>query len=114
MNIQEHTPATSDAAPTSGCGCGGGCGDAALPVPAPVLTADPRLDVREIPHSRRHATVLDTVGAVPAGGALVLVAPHAPRPVLAEIMARYPDAFAVEWLQSGPEVWQVRLSRVAS
>ncbi|MEV1143090.1 DUF2249 domain-containing protein, partial [Micromonospora sp. NPDC049799] len=45
----------------------------------------------------------------PASAALV--APHAPRPLLAEVEARYGDGMTTEWLQDGPEVWQVRLSR---
>ena len=102
-----------------GCGCGGGgggCGGgggarSGGPAPAAVLSLDPRIDVREIPPGQRHETVLAAVAAVPAGGALVLVAPHAPRPLLAQIETGHPGEFALEWLQSGPEVWQLRLVR---
>lgn len=78
---------------------------------APVLSDDPRLDVRAIPHARRHAMVIGAAGAIKPGQALVLVAHHAPRPVLAEVQQRYPGQFTLEWLQEGPEVWQVRLRR---
>lgn len=102
-----------------GGGCGGACGcggDApgGAAAEAPVLSIDPRLDVREIPHDRRHATVLAALDSVPAGGALVLVAPHAPRPLLAEIEARHPGRFELDWLQEGPTVWQLRLQRAAA
>ena len=119
MTQQDHDHGPQVAARSGGgsCGCGGGggggCGGDAASAPAAVLSIDPRLDVRDIPHERRHATVLDTVDVIPAGGALVLVAPHAPRPLLAEIDTRYPGGFTTEWLQSGPEVWQVRLRRTA-
>jgi uncharacterized protein (DUF2249 family) len=56
--------------------------------------------------------VLSALDTVPPGGALVLVAPHAPRPLLAEIRTRYGGQFGVDWLQNGPDVWQVRLERV--
>jgi uncharacterized protein (DUF2249 family)/iron-sulfur cluster repair protein YtfE (RIC family) len=92
------------------CGCGGDAGRAGAE--AAVLTIDPRLDVRQIPHSHRHAAVLSALDTVPPGGALVLVAPHAPRPLLAEIRTRYGGQFGVDWLQNGPDVWQVRLERV--
>jgi uncharacterized protein (DUF2249 family)/iron-sulfur cluster repair protein YtfE (RIC family) len=96
-------------------GCGGACGcggDRAAPdAPAPTLTIDPRLDVRQLPHHQRHAAVLAALDALPDGGALVLVAPHAPRPLLAEIESRYRGGMAAEWLQDGPQTWQVRLSR---
>ncbi|GAA2358560.1 DUF2249 domain-containing protein [Dactylosporangium salmoneum] len=94
-----------------GCGCGGdrGGADAA----APVLSIDARIDVRALPHDQRHARVLAAVDVLPADAALVLVAPHAPRPLLAEIDARYPGQIDTEWLQEGPDVWQIRLHRQA-
>lgn len=91
------------------CGCGGDSGSAEAP--APVFTVDARLDVRALPHGERHARVLAALDALPADGALVLVAPHAPRPLLAEIDSHYAGLIDAEWLQEGPEVWQVRLHR---
>src|SRR5690606_1154217 len=84
------------------CGCGGDGGGSTAE--AEILTIDPRLDVREIPHARRHAAVLAALESTPPGGALVLVAPHAPRPLLAEVAQRFGDQFTVDWLQEGPEV----------
>ncbi|GAA0711845.1 DUF2249 domain-containing protein [Dactylosporangium roseum] len=92
-----------------GCGCGGDTGRA--DVAAPVLSLDARVDVRGIPHDQRHARVLTAVDALPADAALVLIAPHAPRPLLAEIDARYPGQIDITWLQEGPDVWQIRLYR---
>lgn len=94
-----------------GCGCGGDAGDATAE--APMLSIDPRLDVRDLPHGQRHARVLAALDALDTDGALVLIAPHAPRPLLAEIDSRYRGQMAVEWLQDGPEVWQLRLHRLA-
>jgi len=100
-----------------GCGCGGcGCGgDAPGAASAAVatLTIDPRIDVRDLPHAQRHARVLAALETVPEDGALVLVAPHAPLPLLAEIDRRYAGQFATDWLQEGPDIWQVRVRRVA-
>lgn len=97
-----------------GCGCGGcGCGgdSGTAEASAPRLTVDPRIDVRELPHAQRHAAVLSALESIGPGDALVVIAPHAPERLLAEIDARYGGAFTVEWLQSGPEVWQLRLLR---
>jgi uncharacterized protein (DUF2249 family) len=95
-----------------GCGCGG---DQGRPdAPASVLTVDARLDVRDLPHGHRHPAVLAAIDALPADGALVLVAPHAPRPLLTEIATRYPGQIDVQWLQDGPDVWQIRLHRLNS
>lgn len=98
----------------AGCGGGCGCGGDAAPTDAPaaVLSIDPRLDVRDVPHGQRHARVLAALDTLAADGALVLVAPHAPRPLLAEIDARYAGQVSAEWLQDGPDVWQIRLHRL--
>ena len=102
---------------TGGCGGGGcGCGGdsaAAADADAPLLAIDPRLDVRDLPHGERHARVLAAIDALPVDAAMVLVAPHAPRPLLAEIDARYAGQVTAEWLQNGPDVWQIRLQRAS-
>ncbi|MDB1086773.1 DUF2249 domain-containing protein [Streptomyces sp. ACA25] len=86
-------------------GCGGtcACGDAEE-------AAVPELDVREIPHALRHATVFGALDAVPAGRAMVLVAPHDPLPLLGQLEDRAPGAFAVEYLERGPEAWRLQLT----
>lgn len=93
----------------SGCGCGGDLG--AADAPATLLSVDTRIDVRSLPHDERHPRVLAAIDALPGDGALVLIAPHAPRPLLAEIDARYPGQVDTQWLQDGPDVWQIRLHR---
>jgi uncharacterized protein (DUF2249 family) len=94
---------TEETEETGGCGGACGCGGAEE-------TAEPELDVREVPHALRHATVFGALDAVPAGTAMVLLAPHDPLPLLAQIEQRSPGAFAVEYLERGPETWRLRLS----
>lgn len=103
-----------ESAGTGGCGGACGCGgDApATGEEAAMLSIDPRLDVRDVPHAERHARVLAALDALQPGDALVLIAPHAPRPLLAEIDRRYGAGMSAEWLQDGPDVWQIRLQRV--
>jgi uncharacterized protein (DUF2249 family) len=100
----------ADAPARGSCGCGGDRAEVA-DAPAPVLSVDARLDVRSVPHAQRHARVLSAVSELPADGALVLIAPHAPMPLLAEIDRRFPGQIDGQWLQEGPDVWQVRLHR---
>ncbi|MFD7690912.1 DUF2249 domain-containing protein [Streptomyces sp. NPDC059781] len=91
---------------SAGGGCGGTCdcgGSDDVEVP--------ELDVREVPHALRHATVFGALGAVPAGRAMVLVAPHDPLPLLRQIEDRHPGVFAVDYRQRGPEAWRLLLTR---
>ncbi|MFI1162811.1 DUF2249 domain-containing protein [Streptomyces sp. NPDC020801] len=90
--------------PAAGDGCGGGCACGGVDEDVP------ELDVREVPHALRHATVFGALDAVPAGRAMVLVAPHDPLPLLAQIEQRSPGHFAVEYLERGPEAWRLLLS----
>lgn len=88
-------------------GCGGhscACGEQDEP--------DPVLDVRDIPHAIRHATVFGAFDAVPAGGTLVLVAPHDPLPLLHQLADRAGGRLGVDYEERGPEAWRLRLTRV--
>ena len=94
------------AAAKGGCGGACSCGEtdgAELP----------ELDARTVPHAIRHATIFGALDAVPAGGGMVLVAPHDPVPLLGQLEARAPGVFAVDYLERGPEAWRLRFTRVA-
>ena len=71
----------------------------------------PELDVRNVPHAIRHATVFGALDAVRPATGLVLVAPHDPLPLLAQIEQRAPGAFEVSYLERGPEAWRLQLLR---
>ncbi len=86
-------------APETGCGCGGHA------------EPDPVLDARTIPHAVRHGAIFGAFDAIPPGGSLVLVAPHAPVPLLAQLAERAP--IEVEMLVEGPTEWHVRITRTA-
>ncbi|MBE3076675.1 MAG: DUF2249 domain-containing protein [Actinobacteria bacterium] len=88
-------------------GCGGECG-CGQQDPAGVL---PELDARAVPHAIRHAAIFGALDSVGAGGGLVLVAPHDPLPLLAQLEQRSPGLFSVDYLERGPESWRVRFIR---
>ena len=83
---------------SGGCGCGGH--DDQTPV----------LDVRTIPHAVRHGAVFGAFDAVPAGASLIIVAPHAPTPLLAQLAQRAP--IEAEYVVEGPDEWHVRITRL--
>lgn len=98
----DHPDAAPRPVSEGGCACGGH--DEGVP----------ELDVRVVPHSIRHATIFGALDAVRPGEALVLVADHAPVPLLAQLEQRAPGAFATAWEEEGPEVWRLRLVRRAA
>jgi uncharacterized protein (DUF2249 family) len=71
----------------------------------------PELDVRVIPHAVRHAAILGALTAIPVGAAMDIVAPHDPKPLLAQIAEREGGAIAVSYLDRGPQDWKLRLTR---
>ena len=79
-------------------------------VAAPVL-AGPDLDVRDLPPARRHTTIFDTYRALLPGKAFVLVNDHDPKPLRYQFEAEHAGQFTWDALESGPEVWRVRIGR---
>ncbi|WP_338748969.1 DUF2249 domain-containing protein [Janibacter alittae] len=77
----------------------------------PLAQEIPVLDVRPIPRSIRHATVIGALSAIGPGRALDLVAPHDPRPLLRQVEGLEPDTWNVEYLEEGPDTWTLRLTR---
>ena len=93
--------ASAEAAdPAHDCGCH-----------EPDIAGYPELDARAVPHAIRHATVFGALDGVRANGGLVLVAPHDPKPLLAQLERRNPGEFTVEYLERGPEAWRLALVR---
>lgn len=72
---------------------------------------DPVLDARLIPHAVRHAAIFGALDSLGTGQGLVIVAPHDPKPLLAQAQARYADGVRVTYLQQGPDAWHVRIGR---
>ncbi|MFV0458333.1 MAG: DUF2249 domain-containing protein [Actinomycetales bacterium] len=83
----------------SGCGC------------SDPHTELPELDARAIGHPIRHAAIKGALGSLRPGAGLVLVAPHDPLPLLRQVEEEAPGAFAVEYLQRGPDAWRLAFTR---
>jgi uncharacterized protein (DUF2249 family) len=70
------------------------------------------LDVCEIPHGRRHPRIFGTFARLAPGQSFVLVNNHDPKPLRREFQATYPDQFGWDYIEAGPDRWQVRISRL--
>jgi uncharacterized protein (DUF2249 family) len=70
-----------------------------------------QLDVRVIPPREKHPAIFQTFDSLEPGQAFVLVNDHDPFPLRYQFEAERPDAFAWEYLEKGPTVWRVLISR---
>lgn len=70
------------------------------------------LDVREIPHGRRHPRIFGIYARLAPGESFVLVNNHDPKPLRREFQATYPDQFGWDYVEAGPDRWQVRIGRL--
>lgn len=77
-------------------------------------TPDRIIDVRtEIPKVR-HELIFTSFEKLAADTAFVLVNDHDPKPLYYQLAAENAGEFSWEYLEEGPEVWRVRIGRVAA
>lgn len=69
------------------------------------------LDVRVIPPREKHPTIFSTFGALQPGESFVLVNDHDPVPLRYQLEAQQAGRYGWEYLEQGPAVWRVRISR---
>ena len=71
------------------------------------------IDVRNIAPRERHPLIFGRFDALQAGESMQLVNDHDPRPLYYQFEQRYPAQFDWTYLQAGPDLWQVRITRTA-
>lgn len=72
------------------------------------------LDVRAEAPKRRHELIFETFGTLPVNDGYVLVNDHDPKPLKYQFEAENAGEFSWEYLEQGPEVWRVRIGRIAA
>ena len=73
--------------------------------------ADTVLDVRQEPPARRHDLIFEAFHWLEPGSSFVLVNDHDPKPLWYQFEAEYTGKFSWDYVESGPEVWRVRIGR---
>lgn len=71
-----------------------------------------QLDVRVIPPREKHPTIFQTFAELSPGESFVLVNDHDPFPLRYQFEAERPGEFGWTYLEQGPQVWRVEISRV--
>jgi uncharacterized protein (DUF2249 family) len=70
------------------------------------------VDVREIVPRDRHPLIFRTFDGLAPGAAFMLINDHDPKPLYYQFAIERRDQFAWEYLEQGPEVWQVRICKL--
>jgi uncharacterized protein (DUF2249 family) len=70
-----------------------------------------RIDVREIAPRDRHPLIFDTFDGLDSGASMLLINDHDPKPVYYQLKAERAENVGWEYLESGPERWQVRIAK---
>ncbi|NLG70633.1 MAG: DUF2249 domain-containing protein [Chloroflexi bacterium] len=76
------------------------------------MSTDKELDIRSIPPVNRHPLIFETFEKLQPGEGFVLINDHDPKPLYYQFQAERSGTFDWEYLESGPEKWRVRISRI--
>lgn len=78
-----------------------------------MLTKDEKvLDVRPIPPREKHPAIFSTFDALEEGDHFILVNDHDPIPLRYQFNFERAGQAGWEYLEQGPELWRVRISKV--
>ncbi len=78
------------------------------------MTESTTLDVREIAPRERHPLIFSTFDQLTPGQAFRLVNDHDPKPLYYQFMAERPGQVAWEYVEQGPDTWQVRIGKTTA
>lgn len=70
------------------------------------------IDVRTVAPRERHPLIFSTFEALGPGEAFTLVNDHDPKPLFYQFNAERQGAFTWEYLEQGPQIWQVRIGKL--
>lgn len=75
------------------------------------VSLDTLLDVRDLAPAQRHREIFGAYRELASGENFILVNDHDPKPLRYQFQAEHPGQFTWEYLETGPEVWRVRIGR---
>lgn len=78
------------------------------------IPAEKIFDVREIPCSVKHGQIFARWNSLPVGDYFVLKNDHDPVPLRYQFEAEFRDGYGWDYLENGPVVFQVKISKKAA
>jgi uncharacterized protein (DUF2249 family) len=76
--------------------------------------ADNELDVRQLRKPDKHPTIFAIYAGLSVGESFVLVNNHDPRHLHDEFEADHAGSYGWEYLEKGPAVWRVRITKLTT
>ena len=73
-----------------------------------------KIDLRPLALRERHPLIFNTFRSLDAGESVELINDYDARPLLDQFCTEWPGGFAWDELQSGPDVWRVRIVKLAA
>lgn len=70
-----------------------------------------QVDARLYEPKDKHPVILNTFHSLKAGEKMELINDHDPRPLHYQFIIELPDTFEWEYLEEGPEVWRVTITK---
>lgn len=71
-----------------------------------------QLDIRPVPVKEKHPTIFATFDGLANGETFQLINDHDPMPLYYQFSAERPNQFEWEYIEKGPEVWKVNISKL--
>ena len=79
-----------------------------------LTTYGTRIDLRPLAPRERHPLVFNTLRSLGSGESVELINDHDPTPLREKLREEWPDRFAWDDQQTGPDVWRVRIVKLAA
>lgn len=71
------------------------------------------LDVTVLEPREKHPTIFETFNQLEKGESFIIYNDHDPRPLYFQMQAELPGAFGWEYVEEGPQVFQVKVTRLS-
>lgn len=75
-------------------------------------TATVEVDVRDMIPRERHPLIFATIDGLAPGQTMRLINDHDPKPLFYQLMAERAGQIGWEYLEQGPAVWQVQITKL--
>lgn len=75
------------------------------------MNFDISFDARQYTPKEKHDKLFSTIENLPSGNRMELINDHDPAPLKKYLDTEHPDKYEWEYLESGPEVWRICITR---